>query len=109
VSVEESLRALRVLNPDARIMPEGNLGLIFLPAQSIEVASERHTADLLLCPHEHSGYQTRLFFDRPFVQRAANWTHHTLIGRGWHTFSWNGVPADQPWDQILLAHLAVLR
>jgi hypothetical protein len=109
VSLDESLRALRALNPDARIMPEGNLGLIFLPAQGIEVAGERQTVDLLLCPHEHSGYQTRLFFDRPFAQRATNWTVHTLLGRGWHTFSWNGVRADQPWEQILLAHLAVLR
>lgn len=90
-------------------MPEGNVGLIYLPAQAIEVAGQGQVVDLLLCPAEHSGYQTRLFFDRPFPQRAANWTVHTLLGRSWHTFSWNGVAANQPWEQILLAHLAVLR
>ncbi|KZC24017.1 hypothetical protein RHOFW104T7_10925 [Rhodanobacter thiooxydans] len=107
--VDDPLRALRELNPEARSMPEGNLGLVFLPAQTFEVAGQRQTADLLLCPAELGGYQTRLFFDRPFPQRAANWTVHTLLGRSWHTFSWNGVQANQPLEQILLAHLAVLR
>lgn len=106
---DDQLRALREVNPGARVLDEGEVTYVFLPKQPIQVGERWRAMDALLCPSKHSGYDTRLFLDQPIKERAANWTEHVILGRSWHTFSWNGVSSRQPLMQILLAHLAVLR
>ena len=106
---EDQLRALREVNPEARAFQEGDTSYVFLPKQPIQVGQQWRVVDSLLCPSKHGGYDTRLFLEEPIIERAANWTVHSILGRSWHTFSWNGISPAQPWVQILLAHLAVLR
>ena len=106
---DDQLRALREVNPGARVLDEGEVTYVFLPKQPIQVGEQWRAMDALLCPNKHSGYDTRLFLDQPIKERAANWTEHVILGRSWHTFSWNGVSSRHPLMQILLAHLAVLR
>jgi hypothetical protein len=105
---DEQLRALRDISPEARVLTEGNASYVFLPKLPVLVAEQHHRLDALLCPSQHGGYATRLFLEEPLA-KANNWTVHSILGRAWHTFSWDGVPANQPLLQILLAHLAVLR
>lgn len=106
---DDQLRVLRELNPEARVLADGGVSYVFLPKQPIQVGDQWRPMDALLCPSQHGGYETRLFLEHPIPERAANWTQHAILGRSWHTFSWNGVSPAQPLIQILLAHLAVLR
>jgi hypothetical protein len=59
----------------------------------------------LLCPQERDGYQTRLFLAHPVNGRGANWTVHRILDRNWHTWSWQGISANQRPAQILRGHL----
>lgn len=106
---EEQMRALREVNPEAHTLKEGGTSYVSLPKQPIQVGEQWRLVDCLLCPSKHGGYDTRLFLAEPIRERALNWKVEAILGRGWHTFSWNGISASQPWVQILLAHLAVLR
>ena len=81
---------------------------IRLPALSFPCNGSVETADALLCPGEHSGYSTRLFLDRPFPHKGQNWTTHSILGRQWHTPSFNNISADLPLMAILANHLRAL-
>lgn len=106
---DDQLRALREVNPEARVLDEGGVTYVFLPKQPIQVGEQWRVMDALLCPNKYGGYDTRLFLEKPITERAANWTEHVILGRTWNTFSWNGVSPALPLMQILLAHMAVLR
>jgi hypothetical protein len=67
------------------------------------------TVDGLLCPRSHGSYSTRLFLSQAFSNRGQNWTVHQIIGRPWHTMSYNYVPASLPWSEILAIHLGQLK
>ena len=67
------------------------------------------TVDGLLCPRDHASYTTRLFLSQPFPNRGQNWTVHQIMGRAWHTMSFNNVPASLPWSEILAIHLGQLK
>ncbi len=90
-------------------MNEGGIGYIFLPQIKILVAGTYRVLDALLCPGLHNGYTTRLFLSAPVPERGANWTQWQLLGRTWHTWSWQNVPANLPLMQIVLEHLRALR
>jgi hypothetical protein len=61
--------------------------------------------DLLLVPWSHSGYVTRLFFERAITLRGQNWQSHRVVERTWWTPSYNGVAPTLPWREMLCAHL----
>ena len=109
----QDLTALRKLCPAAELWSEGGRPVVFLPGLRIYVRGGRtEVRDALLCPWEHSGgYSTRLFLSAAIdgVPEAKNWTSHNLQGRPWTVCSWNGVPADLPWIEILANHLRAFR
>ena len=88
---------------------EGGKRYIHLPSLSFQSDGALQTVEALLCPGEHSGYLTRLFLDRPFPNKLQNWTTHSILGRQWHTPSYNGVAATLPLMTILANHLGGLR
>ncbi len=92
-------------------MTEGGKEYILLPNLKFTSDGAEVVLDALLRPGEHSGYPTRLFLARAFPSKGqgAGWSVHTILGRTWHSWSWNGVPSDLPLPQILLGHLWVLR
>ncbi len=103
------LAELKAVAPGARAFEEGGISYIALPDLKITVANEERVIDALLCPMQHGGYTTRLFFAEAFPQKGANWTSHNILSRAWHTWSWNQVPATLSPMQILAAHLKALR
>ncbi len=112
---EDQLASLRAINPEAKVFTESGTAFVLLPRQPIQVGEDRREMDALLCPGTHSGYTTRLFLDQPIADRstikgqAANWTVHNILGRAWHTWSWQNVSASLPLPQMLLAHLHAFR
>ena len=81
-----------------------HLGLVTLPAGCDPAACEA-----LLCPQERDGYLTRLFLAQAVTNRGGNWTVHRILDRNWHTWSWQGIAANQRLAQILRGHLRGLQ
>lgn len=112
---DTQLASVRAINPDAQLLTEGGHRYLYLPHQPVHVGESRREIDALLCPGPHTGYATRLFLAEPIPEREriggqpANWTVHSLLGRTWHTWSWQNVSASLPLPQMLLAHLHALR
>lgn len=84
--------------------PYFHLELVTLPPGCTPSATEA-----LLCPQERDGYLTRLFLAQPVTNRGGNWTVHRILDRNWHTWSWQGIAANQRLAQILLGHLRGLQ
>jgi hypothetical protein len=96
---------LKGMHPTAVLLAEGGQPVALLPAFGFTAAGQPCVMDLLLVPFAHSGYDTRLFFERVIQGRGANWNQHRLIERNWWAPSWNHVPASMRWTQMLSAHL----
>jgi hypothetical protein len=105
----EQLQALNGLCETAQLMRESAQEIVYLEKLKIRVGSAHHVVDAILWPAQHAGYTTRLFLSQPFPVKAANWTIHQILGRPWHSWSWQGVPANLPLLQMLLCHLDALK
>lgn len=93
------------LHPDAVLLTEGGNPVVFLPKFSFRAAAANVVMDLLLVPFFHTGYATRVFFERQIAERGANWRNYRVTDREWWAPSFNNVPASLPWTAILCAHL----
>jgi hypothetical protein len=97
---------LKAMHAGAVLLKEGGQPVALMPAFGFTAAGEQtFKMDLLLVPFAHSGYITRLFFERQIQGRGSNWNQHRVIERNWWAPSWNHVPASMRWTQMLLAHL----
>lgn len=112
---DERLTTLKNIYPGAKVFDDGGNSYVFLPLLTLKVGDVRHEIDGLLCPSVHGGYETRLFLAEPIAERQiirgqpANWTEHSILGRTWHSWSWQGVSSTLPLPQMLLAHMSALR
>ena len=109
MTTEEQLAGLRQLCKEPELRVEGGISYVVLAQIKVTVAGSVRVVDALLCAGAHNGYTTRLFLSQPFPERAANWSQWVIFGRNWHTWSWQNVPADIPWIQMVLEHLRALR
>ena len=105
----EHLEELRTVCPDAQPMTDGPLRLIYLPKLVVLVDGASHEVDALLCLTQHQGYATRLYLSKSFPNKRQNWTITQLVGRAWHCWSWQGVPASHRPAEVLAQHLMALR
>ena len=101
----ENFARLKAMHDGAVLLKEGGNPLALLPAFTFAVEGRSETMDLLLVPFQHSGYVTRLFFERKVPSRGSNWTSHRVLDRNWWAPSWNNVPATMAWPAMLCAHL----
>jgi hypothetical protein len=102
---EADLIQLRTLHRDACLLKEGGNPVALLPSFAFRAAGQIETMDLLLVPWSHSGYMTRLFFERALTHRGRNWQSHRVVERTWWTPSFNYVVPTLPWREMLCAHL----
>lgn len=96
---------LQAMHAPAILLKEGGQPVALLPSFGFVAAGQAQRMDLLLVPFAHSGYVTRLFFERKIEGRGANWKQHRVAERNWWAPSWNNVPASLSWTQMLSAHL----
>jgi hypothetical protein len=99
---------LKGLHADAVLYQEGGKPVVLLPAFSFVAGGKGETMDLLLHPSAHSGYVTRLFFERKIGGRGASWTQHRLLERMWWAPSWKDVQPARPWTSMLCQHLTAV-
>ena len=99
--------AIQAMHASAILHTEGGKPLVLLPNFKFRVGDKAVQMALLLHPSEHSGYVTRLFFEKKLegAGQSQNWNEHTVLSRKWWTPSWKDVIADQPWISMLAAHL----
>jgi hypothetical protein len=105
----EEQRALEALaGPGVREVVEPSRRLIILPKVTLPPGSQPAEAFAIYHASAHGGYSTRLFFEVP-IRGASGVTPQTvtdsLCGRTMYAASYNGVPADLPPHQGILAHL----
>ena len=107
MDAEAQFAALQAMHPGATLHQENGVPVVLLPDFKFRVGANTEQMALLLHPSSHSGYVTRLFFERKLegAGQSRNWTVHTVLGRTWWSPSWNNVVADQPWTSMLCAHL----
>jgi hypothetical protein len=105
VGEPEDLAELRQVCPCASLKTESGQSFVDLPGLKIPVGTGIVVRDALLTLQAHSGYTSRLFLSQPIAApRTQNWTTHTVLGRAWHTPSWNNVASGRP-VEMLLQHL----
>ena len=102
---QQEFDRLRELHPSARLIRDAGNIVVFLPKFGFRSDGRKFNMDLLLCPHAHSGYETRLFFEQRVDGKGKNWTQHHVIGRNWWACSWQGVAPSASWTTMLCAHL----
>ena len=108
MATAEELAELKELCARAAFVSEGGVQFADLPGLKVPVGSETLTRDALLSLAAHTGYTSRLYLSEPIPGRGANWTVHTVLGRRWHTPSWNNVMPGRP-IEMLQQHLQVYR
>lgn len=107
---EQEVESLREISPQASLHSDGGVTCVLLPQAQLVTPAGIEVMDAALCPSAFGGYVTRLLLERQVPQRSnLNWQNVTLLGRAWHTWSWNQVSSDQPWIQIFAEHARVLR
>ena len=95
------------MHPSACLLSEGGKPAVLLPAFTFRAGGDVVEMTLLLFPSGHSGYATRLFFERKLegAGQSRNWAEHTVVSRKWWAPSWKDVSPDLPWISMLGAHL----
>lgn len=101
----EKFEQIKILHKSAKLVYEGGNTCVLLPQFTFRSAKQDIRMDLLLYPAAHSGYSTRLFFERKVEGHGANWTLHYVIDRQWWACSWRNVEANMDWTSMLCAHL----
>lgn len=103
------IEALRQIYPGATPMTESGANYVFIPGLKVTVGTQTKELDGLLRPSASNGYSTRLYLSAAVPERQQNWQAVTILGRTWHTWSWNNVPANIPFVRMLCEHLVALR
>jgi hypothetical protein len=89
---------------------EGENTFVHLPGLRFQSQGAEIEVEGLLVPQSVpslGGYTTRLLLAQP-APKPLGWSTVVVLGRSWYTWSWNNVPAEWPWPQILAAHLKAL-
>jgi hypothetical protein len=109
-SSDSDLESLREISPQASLHHDGGVPCVLLPQTRLTCPSGILVMDTVLCPRGLSGYITRLLLERRIPEKGnLNWQQVMLLGRAWHTWSWNQVSPDQPWIRIFAEHARALR
>ena len=105
----EELEEIEAICQGAKPMTDGPLQLIHMVDLVVPTGGGPVVIpEALLCLSTHEGYLTRLFLSQR-SPKELNWTIHTILGKAWHTWSWQGVQVNQRLAQILAEHLRALR
>lgn len=104
----EDLAEVQAVCAGARAMSEGGVEFVFLPALKIPVGAGEEVRDALLSLAAHTGYTSRLYLSAPIPTKGQNWTVHTVLGRTWHTPSFNNILPGRA-AAMLADHLRVYR
>jgi hypothetical protein len=105
-TADQQIDDLRAVFPEVQRVELGGLVCALIPELPINTARGAVTRNAILYPYPENGYPTRLYLDQAVdVGKPVNWQERSLRGAQWWARSWNFVPADISWFQILAAHM----
>jgi hypothetical protein len=104
-AVDRELEELELLCGTVTEFREGDMCYLLLGRVTLPAGCSPAVSEALLCPQGRDGYLSRLFLSQPVNGRGSNWTVHRILDRNWHTWSWQGIAANQRLAQILRGHL----
>ena len=107
--VKGQLDELLALCHAAEELQESGLPFLYLRVLRLPQGCVPAEVDALLCIHKRDGYDSRLYLSSPISHRGSNWSTTYLFDRRWHTWSWQGVSAQQRPIQVLAGHLKALK
>jgi len=108
MATPEEIAELQAVSPGAKEITEGGQVYIHLPTLSLPPGCGPSPVEALLCLSQHTGYPTRLFLSQA-PGRGSNPSSHCIMGRTWHTWSWNYIPASLRPIEVLAEHLRGLQ
>lgn len=107
---ESQVQGLREISAQASVVHDGAVLGVLMPDIRIPAPAGVEVMAALLCPRGQGGYTTRLLLERRIPGKdGLNWQQVMAFGRNWHTWSWQGIPAAQPWIKIFAEHARILR
>lgn len=104
---QDEIDELKRLFADVSYASEGNYDYFLIRNVKLPEPCIPESTDVLLCPNEREGYNSRLYFPTK-VQcgKSLNWNGSTFIlGRQWHAFSWKLQSAERRLAQMVVSHL----
>lgn len=107
---KSEIQVLKSRWSNAELLEEGGRNYALLPTLKVSADGKEKVVSALLQPAAYGGgYTTRLYFSERFTSKGANWNVFNILGRTWHACSWNEVPEDLPWFEIIASHLRPLQ
>ena len=81
--VAAEFAAIQAMHPSASLHAENKMPVVLLPNFKFRAGDKTLQMTLLLYPSAHSGYATRLFFEKNLagVGRTQNWNIHTILSQ----------------------------
>ncbi len=101
---DEQIKELAAqLDTEVRQFEEAGDVFLYIPGLKMPPGCTPEKSDALLCPQQHSGYSSRLFFkERIQSPKAVNWNGQVFaLGYQWYAFSYNNVPVMRPFDMVI--------
>ena len=106
----EELESLRAISPQAILGDDGGVVYVLLPQTRLATPGGILVMDTVLCPRGLGGYVTRLLLEHKVeAKMQLNWQGVMLLGRPWHSWSWNQIHPNQAWLRIYAEHARLLR
>ncbi len=105
---EDEISELKSMFPGVKYAQEGTYDYFLIAGLKLPPNCLPATVDVLLCPNQREGYNSRLYFSE-LVQsgKPLNWNVRGawILDRAWHAFSWQLQPTDRRLSQMVAAHL----
>lgn len=104
---QDQIDELKRLFPDINYAAEGGYDYFLIRNVTLSRPCTPEVTDVLLCPNEREGYNSRLYFPMQVqCSKPLNWNGSTFIfDRQWHAFSWKLQPTERRLAQMIASHL----
>lgn len=105
---QDQIDELKMLYPGIQYAPECGLDYFLVPKLKLPANCSPGKVDVLFCPNQRDGYNSRLFFEAVVESgKALNWNakNTMILSRQWNAFSWKLASSGCRLSQMLVAHL----
>jgi hypothetical protein len=108
----EQVSELKQMFASVAVTEEAGVPFLFFENVLLPDGCTPNRVDLLLCPVQHNGYPTRLYFSQRISSpKPPNWNgEFRICDRRWFAYSWN-IPngINLRLSQMVLEHMRALR
>jgi hypothetical protein len=109
-TLDEQIQELKRYCEEIHVGEEANVKLYFLKNLRLPATCDPESCDALLCPTQHNGYPSRLYFATEIKGSfPRNWNFNgRILEQNWRAFSFTVLTEGLSLTDILKAHLTGL-